>query len=295
MPENASGNAEPVKYAIRQQILKLKISMNVRAAAILLLFSAPVAWAECAREDIQFYLDKGFTTEQVTQLCAGSTGGEKKKYRAYTEEYVDRQDREYQARMRLEREAALRNAIEATDIRIERGYLYYIRPQCVSEGVEKDRAFGLKSCPNIRYRIKLAGLEIDEKEYKKRFLFGQRMVRVVGVIGRQEMPGAFADIPDEYWRNVLRKRLEKGNSTKIPLRAGVDFHFARDALQDMASYETERARRLAEAGGEREDAFDDLGEMLDGDSESESARQADEPENEEEEKDLFDELAEIFD
>ena len=269
--------------------------MNIRAATFLLLFSAPVAWAECSREDIQFYLDKGFTTEQVTQLCAGSTGSEKKKYHAYTEEYVDRQDREYQARMRVEREAALRNSIEAIDIRLEKGYLYYVRPQCVSEGVEKDRAFGLKSCPNIRYRIKLAGLKVDEEEHKKRFLFGQKMIRVTGEIKRREMPGAFSDIPDEYWRNVLRKKLEKGNSTKIPLRDGVDFHFARGTLQDMAAYETERARQLAGAGGGGEDAFDDLGEMLDGGSESEPAQQADERENEEEEKDLFDELAEIFD
>lgn len=276
----------------------LKIIMNVRAAAFLLLFSAPVAWAECSRDDIQFYLDKGFTTEQVTQLCAGAAGTEKKKkYRAYTEEYVDRQDHEYQSRMRMEREAALRNSIEAIDIRLERGYLYYVRPQCVSEGVEKDRAFGLKSCPNIRYRIKLAGLKVDEKEHKKRFLFGQRMVRVVGEIKRQEMPGAFADIPDEYWRNVLRKKLEKGNATKIPLRDGVDFHFARGALRDMAEFETERARQQAENRGGGEDAFDDMGEMLGGESEGETAQRTDEAEDEdeEEEKDLFDELAEIFD
>ena len=238
--------------------------MNIRAAAFLLLFSASSVWAECSREDIQFYLDKGFSTEQVTQLCAGSTGGEKKKYRAYTDEYVDRTDREYQARMRVEREAALRNAIEATDIRLQKGYLYYTRPQCVSEGVEKDRAFGLKSCPNIQYRIKLAGLQIDSKEHKKRFLFGQKMIQVEGEIKRKEMPGAFSDIPDEYWRDVLRKRLEKGNSTKIPLRDGVDFHFARDALEDIAAFETERAQQLAERGGEIDagDTLDDLGEVL---------------------------------
>ena len=272
----------------------LKILMNVRAATFLLLFSVPLAWAECSRDDIQFYLDKGFTNEQVTLLCSKPAGEGKKKYRAYTEEYVDRQDQEYQARMRMEREAALRNSIEATDIRLERGYLYYVRPQCVSEGVEKDRAFGLKSCPNIRYRIKLAGLKVDEEVHKKRFLFGQRMVLVTGEIKRQETPGAFSDIPDEYWRNVLRKKLEKGNSTKIPLRDGVDFHFARGALKDMAEYETERARQLAGSQDGGEDAFDGLGEMLDSDPENEPARQADEGENGTEEKNLFDELAEMF-
>ena len=213
---------------------------------------------------------------------------------------MDRQDREYQARMRVEREAALRNSIEAIDIRLERGYLYYVRPQCVSEGVEKDRAFGLKSCPNIRYRIKLAGLKVDEKEHKKRFLFGQKMVRVVGQIKRQEMPGAFADIPDEYWRNVLRKRLEKGNETRIPLRDGVDFHFARGALKDMAQFETERAQQLAGHRSEAEEdgVFDDLGEMLENgaerESEDEPAQPADEGESAAEEEGLFDVLDEMF-
>ena len=274
--------------------------MIARTAVFLLLFSAPLAWAECSRDDIQFYLDKGFTTEQVTLLCSKPASERKKKYHAYTEEYVDRQDQEYQARMRVEREAALRNSIEAIDIRLERGYLYYVRPQCVSEGVEKDRAFGLKSCPNIRYRIKLAGLKVDEKEHKKRFLFGQKMIRVTGQIRRQEMPGAFADIPDEYWRNVLRKRLEKGNKTKIPLRDGVDFHFARGALKDMAEFETERARQLAGHRSEAEEdgIFDDLGEMLEseaeGESEGEPVQSADEDESTAEEEGLFDILDDMF-
>ena len=265
--------------------------MNVRVAIFLLMFSAPLAWAECSRDDIKFYLSKGFTTEQVTLLCSEPASEGKKKYRAYTDEYVDRQDQEYQARVRVEREASLRNSIEAIDIRLERGHLNFVRPQCVSEGVEKDRAFGLKSCPQIRYRIKLAGLKVDEKEYKKRFLFGQKMIRVEGEIRRREMPGSFAEIPDEYWRNVLRKKLEKGNSTKIPLRDGVDFHFVLGALKDMVAFETERARQLAGAGGEGEGVFDDLGEMLGNDSDSEAG----EREGEEEEKDLFDELAETFD
>lgn len=274
--------------------------VTARAATLLFLFSAPLAWAECSQDDIQFYLDKGFTTEQITQLCSKPANGGKKKYRAYSEDYVDRQDQEYQSRMRIEREAALRNSIEAIDIRLERGYLYYIRPQCVSEGVEKDRAFGLKSCPKIRYRIKLAGLTVDEEEYKKRFLFGQKMIRIVGQIKRQEMPGAFADIPDEYWRNVLRKRLEKGNTTKIPLRDGVDFYFAHNALKDIVSFETERARQLAghRGAGEEDDIFDNLGEMLeDGterESEDEPALPADESGNAAEEEGLFDILDEMF-
>ena len=227
--------------------------MNARFPAIFLLAASSAAQAECSREDVQFYLERGFNHEQVAQLCSAQPRA-KQSYRAYTEEYVDRADHEYQARMRLEREVTLRGAIEGNDVQLQGGYLSYIRKQCVSEGVEKDRMFGLKSCPNVRYRIRLAGLEIDPKEYKKRFLYGQRMIRVEGVIRRQPMPDAFADIPDEYWRAELRKKLESGNSTKIPLRSGVDFHFVRGTLEDMVAFETrrleERTRRHGEEGSD---------------------------------------------
>ena len=212
--------------------------------AVLLTLQAASAVAECARDDVEFYLDKGFTHEQVLQLCSGSRDKGSKNYRSYTDEYVDRRDAEYEARMRVEREVSLRNSIEGSDIRLAQGWLEYVRQQCVSEGVEKDRMFGLKSCPKLRFRIRMAGLKIDEQEYKKRFLFGQKMIRVEGEIQRKLMPGAFSDIPDEYWREQLKRKLEKGNSTKIPLRDGVDFNFVRGALLDIVAHETERQQSL---------------------------------------------------
>ena len=229
--------------------------MTVRFPFLLcLLCAAAQARAECAREDVQFYLDKGFTNEQVTKLCAAAGGAparpEAGRYRAYTDEYVDRKDEEYTARLRIEREVFLRNSIEATDIRVDGGSLYYIRETCVSEGVEKDRAFGLKACPEVQFRIRLAGLKIDEKEHKRRFLFGLPLVQVTGEVERRALPGGFDHIPNEYNRKLLRAKLERGPTTKIPLRRGVDFHFARTALQDIVDFETRRAeRRAAEDGG----------------------------------------------
>ena len=264
--------------------------MQIRVVAFCLLSFAPLAWAECSRDDVQFYLSKGFTTEQVTLLCSNQEGEEKKQYRAYTDEYVDQHNREYEARMRVEREIALRTAIEGTDIRLQQGHLHYTRQQCVSEGVEKDHIFGLKSCPHIRYRIKLAGLLIDSKEYKKRLLFGQRRIRVEGEIERALLPDAFSNIPDKYWQDVLRKKLETGDETKIPLREGVDFYFARSALEEMVTFETGRAQRLADLKGETggESALGDLGEVLEKGLEGEHAGQLDERGNRADEENQLD-------
>ncbi len=239
--------------------------------SLVLTLSMSAASAECEREDVEFYLEKGFTHEQVAQLCA-TTGSAKKKegYQSYTGEYVERRDAEYEARMRVEREVSLRNSIEGSGVRMVGGWLEYVRKQCVSEGVEKDRMFGLKSCPKIRFRIRLAGLKIDEREYKKRFLFGQKMIRVEGRIERKPMPDAFSDIPDEYWRDQLRRKLEKGNATKIPLRDGVDFQFVYGALNDIVAHETKRAQEMAERrrGSDSLDG-DSFGEALEEAFESE--------------------------
>ena len=37
---------------------------------LLLCLSASSAWAACERSDIEYYLEKGFTPEQITSLCA---------------------------------------------------------------------------------------------------------------------------------------------------------------------------------------------------------------------------------
>ena len=217
-----------------------------------LLCAAAQAQAECAREDVQFYLDKGFTQEQVTKLCAPAAAPARpasSRYQAYADEYVDREDTEYTARLRIEREVFLRNSIEATDIRVNDGHLHYTRENCVSEGVEKDRAFGLKACPEVQFRIRLAGLEIDEEEHKRRFLFGLPLIQVTSRIERHALPGGFDHIPNEYHRELLRAKLERGPTTGIPLRRGTDFRFARTALQDIVDFETRRAEQRAEEPG----------------------------------------------
>lgn len=112
--------------------------IHVRAAAVLsvgLMAFAQGAQAECSREDVQFYLDRGFTAEQVTQLCSPAQQEQPdRKYRAYTDEYIDREDAEYRARLRTEREVSLRSSIAAVGIALRGGHLYYTRKVCVSEG-----------------------------------------------------------------------------------------------------------------------------------------------------------------
>ena len=62
--------------------------------------------AKCSKEDINYYLEKGFSPDQITSLCSDEvTLSNKKKeaYKSFSDEYADEQDEEYIRRMRIER------------------------------------------------------------------------------------------------------------------------------------------------------------------------------------------------
>lgn len=223
------------------------------------------AQAGCTRDDVQFYLDRGFTTEQVTQLCGTAKPAQPSgsKYRAYTDEYVDREDESYQVRVRAEREVFLRSSIAAGGVALRGGNLFYTREICVAEGNESEREVRRRACPQIRFRIRLADLEINPDPKRRRLLFGQNQIEVTGNIQRTELPGSFSEIPDLYWQDILRAKLEKGPTTRIPLRSGVDFQFAYDALRDMVAFEADRVG-VRRAGAEADEPLDKVGTEISG-------------------------------
>lgn len=46
--------------------------VEMKRVVLLGLLAVNTAWADCQREDVAFYLSKGFTTDQITQLCASN-------------------------------------------------------------------------------------------------------------------------------------------------------------------------------------------------------------------------------
>ena len=230
---------------------------GVLAAGLLagLALACGTARAECARADVQFYLDRGFTQQQIAQLCAPEPAASRR-YRAYADEYVERRDAEDQARRHADWESALRTAIDATEVEVRRGHLHYTRRLCVREGLSGHRELMLQSCPRIRFRIRLAGLEVHDRERRKRVFFGASAIEVRGAVDRAELPGAFADIPNPVTRDILRAKLETGDTTRIPLRDGIEFLFAREMLLNFVKRETARAERREGADAAGRDELD---------------------------------------
>ena len=103
---------------MKQSILKNKVIF-----ILLIYFLSKNANAKCSKEDINYYLEKGFTTEQVTALCSGGdsmTSIKDDAYKSYSEEYADEQDEEYVRKMRIERQVFFKSSLGATNVQIKK-------------------------------------------------------------------------------------------------------------------------------------------------------------------------------
>ena len=77
-----------------------------------MFFLSKNAIASCSKEDIDYYLKKGFSTEQVTALCSRDDFSNVKEdvYKSYGDEYADEQDAEYLRKMRIERQVFFKSS-----------------------------------------------------------------------------------------------------------------------------------------------------------------------------------------
>ena len=85
----------------------LRILKNTFDISIIYFILQASVIATCNKEDINYYLEKGFTTEQVTALCSQNIKANNKIdeiYKSFGDEYADEKDEEYIKKMRVERQ-----------------------------------------------------------------------------------------------------------------------------------------------------------------------------------------------
>lgn len=209
-----------------------------------------IAMAKCNKEDINYYLEKGFTTEQVTTLCSENISTNKKTeeiYRSFSDEYADEQDEEYIRKMRIERQVFFKSALGAQNIKLRRDYLIFDQYQCAKDGFAKpgsDRNF--KGCAVVLTKIKLSEVEVDEKEFKEKVFFGVRSIRVKGNVVTK-ITGGMEGL-SEYDAKVLNDkvlaRLAKNKGeTFIPIKQGLNFSYALDTFKEIVAFHKDLANK----------------------------------------------------
>lgn len=245
--------------------VKRQLNLSLCIAAGLLLPGS--SYAACDRDDIEYYLSKGFTTSQITALCTHGSDTEKKAPVTEAAPSPATQPKQSTAPAKPEsqpsvvspapvaapvpasvpsepagqaasaagqayesNEQFLKTAIDGHDVILGQNTLTYVLKMCMESGEEDLFGFAPESCPNVKYTVSLNGLEL-KKVKKKYTVYGPTVVRVKGQIKR-EIVGNFNPENDEARIKVM-DQIGSGPKTDIPIRTGIPADQVKKVFNDI--------------------------------------------------------------
>ena len=200
--------------------------------------------AKCSKEDVDYYLEKGFTTEQVTAMCAkdilSTINLKNDKYKSFSEEYADEHDEEYLKKMRIERQVFLKSAIAAQKVKIKGTIFSYESEICGRNAIKKtgsNEGSNIEGCAVIRTDIDLSNIEVSKKQKREKIFFGTKEIFVEGDIRYKIIGGLnhLAPFEKKILEPMLFAKLKKGEA-RIPIRKGLDFNYAVENFIDIVDF-----------------------------------------------------------
>ena len=208
---------------------------------LILILSPVTAFAECTPDTVQFYLNKGFTPDQITKLCSLNAASEKKEsYKPYQKPVVIYQEG-YEGGVNAGLRKAvqeIRGAIDARSVDVTDTHLNYITRQCVAAGNSPEAEQRVVKCIDVAFSVARNGLRVIESGAGMLFFGQQRLDITSSQIERKYVTAdpwaAFA--PDI--RFLLQRKyesMEQGNDTSIPLRKGVQVGQLVSAIRTLAA------------------------------------------------------------
>ena len=189
------------------------------------------AHAACSRDDVEFYLNQGFSTNQITELCRSS---QKTAAPAEAEPPAQPQESVQQGSARVvgDDELFLKTAIKADDVYLSNDALHYTWKKMCFEYDEEDLyGFAPKVCPDVKFVVALKGLEVLDSGPRYGF-YGPKEVKVRSEISR-EIIGNLEDQKPEDRERILAV-FEKGNETALQIRSDISLERVKQVLQKLA-------------------------------------------------------------
>ncbi len=174
-------------------------------------------YGACNKEDIQFYLDKGFSQEQITQLCAeSSSGSDTPDYQPYQQKVIIYSTEEapgIKDGFTLEERKAIKALELGADVRnltVDQDNIKFLSKIClmVQEGKEYDQRY--RTCPEIDVVVNRVGLSASASG-KKFGLFGNRVLQIQGDIkrtltrGEDQFPAKFRQKLVQFFKHKTSK------------------------------------------------------------------------------------------
>jgi hypothetical protein len=209
------------------------------AGCIVLTGPAGDVKAACSRSDVEFYLDKGFSHEQITAICSGTEAQTVTEPEVKSGEAEIRQSETGKPETRSEAAAEtarndaafLAEAIKGYDVEVGTESLKYTTKDCFEYGEEDNNGFRKRICPEVRSSIDFEGMQL-KRSGRKEFLYGPRVIVVKGRIEHQILSGV--EHLGKYDRKEVHRALNRGGEVAIPIRKGIPLDEAVDALRNTA-------------------------------------------------------------
>ncbi len=203
------------------------------AVIALLFLTATAAHAACTRDDIEFYLSKGFDQEQITAICTAAP--EASAPSPATPEPADdiavvpSEDDDV-----TDAERFLQETIEGHDIFIEQGFLHYTARICIPYGRfnNNKEPWVEEACELVRHRVALRGMTA-KREWISQKLFQPRQIYLEGRIERE-----FVGDLDDFAANVrmeIRRNLQNEAKAIVPIKENMSPDRLLDFLNELAT------------------------------------------------------------
>lgn len=215
------------------------VTAMVLAGCIVLTGPAGDVKAACSRADVEFYLGKGFSHEQITAICSGAEvptvmepevkAGEAEIRQSETE--ISETRRETASETARNDASFLAGAIDGNDVEVGMESLKYTTRDCFEYGEEDGNGFRKKACPEVRFSIDFEGMKI-KRSGRKEFLYGPTVIVVKGRIERQILSGV--EHLGKYDRKEVHRVLERSGEVAIPIRKDILLREAVHALRNTA-------------------------------------------------------------
>ncbi len=218
--------AETKMKATSLKVVARNYAIIFIASLAFVMFSSQAS-AACSRDDVEFYLGKGFSTDQITALCsaASATGND-----APLSE-MQNGDQPSATDAAGENEQFLKIAIKAKKIYLDSDSLHYTQKVCIEYGEEDLYGFTAKVCPDVKFTIAFEGLEVTHTGKKYGF-YGRPEVRVKSTIKRDIIGGLKDKKPED--RELILESFEKGDKTAIPIRDDFSLERVKQVLQELS-------------------------------------------------------------
>ncbi|MGH1487472.1 MAG: hypothetical protein ACRBCI_14755 [Cellvibrionaceae bacterium] len=204
--------------------------------AICVGFSASVD-AYCTRNDIDHYLDKGFSPEQITALCTQTVPGNSPTAAPTSTNSLDKDTQSPVAptsasAVTSEQQRArdfMFSTIDADDVRFEEDRLLFQRTVCTEYGNKSSSGKRYEACVDTSFNVQLSNLDIVE--YKSRnVIFGKNKIVVKGSIKRDFINYDELDSRDKVF---VDRTYRDQPVADIPIRNGVDMKRAVRELKKL--------------------------------------------------------------